>query len=99
MKKSDAERRRGVLAQERAPVQLVALGCRRHTGCPEQVAHQRGRDVDPELAQLADDPDVAPASVLARQPQDQLAHLAVDRRSARTPVRYVQCLAMSRRFQ
>jgi hypothetical protein len=76
-----------VLAQEGAPVQLAALGCRWNTGCPEHVAHQRGGDLNPELAQLADDPDVTPAGVLARQPQDQLAHLAVDRRPAGTPVR------------
>src|SRR6266511_2156080 len=69
------ERRRGVLAQERAPVRLATLGCRWNTGCPEHVAHQCGGDVDPELAQLADDPEVAPAVVLARQSQDQLAHL------------------------
>src|SRR6266516_638524 len=66
---------------------LAALGCRRNTGGLEQVAHQRGGDVDPELAQFADDPDVTPAAVLVRQPQDQLAHLAVDRRSTGTPVR------------
>jgi hypothetical protein len=28
----------------------------------------------PSLQQLADDPDVTPAGVLARQPQDELAH-------------------------
>jgi hypothetical protein len=44
-------------------------------------------DVDPELAQLANDPDVAPAAILARQPQNKPAHLAVDWRSTGTPVR------------
>jgi hypothetical protein len=62
------ERRRRVLAQKRAPIQLAALGCRWNTRCSEHIAHQRRGDVDPELAKLADDPNVAPAAVLARQP-------------------------------
>jgi hypothetical protein len=44
------ECRRGVLAQERAPVRPSALGCRWNTGRPEHVADQRGGDVDPERA-------------------------------------------------
>jgi hypothetical protein len=76
-----------MLAQERAPVPPVALGCRRDPGGSEHVADQGGRDVDPELAQLADDPHVVPTGVLARQSQDQLAHMTVDRRAAGTPVR------------
>src|SRR6266571_4364509 len=40
-----------------------------------------------ELAQLADDPDIAPGNVLARQPQNQLAHFVVDRWAAGTPMR------------
>jgi hypothetical protein len=55
-----------VLVQERAPIQLVALGCWRDTSCVQHVSHQRGRDIDPELAQLADDPDIAPASSLSQ---------------------------------
>jgi hypothetical protein len=41
----------------------------------------------PELAELTDDPEVAPGAILSRQPQDQLAHLAVERRPAGTAVR------------
>jgi site-specific DNA recombinase len=74
------EPRRRVLAQERAPVQLATLRCRRNTGRLENVAHQRGRDVDTEPAQLTDDPDVAPAGVLARQPNDQRPAHVVARR-------------------
>ena len=44
------KRRRGVLAQERAPVQPVPLGCRRNPGRSEDVAHQGGRHIDPEHA-------------------------------------------------
>jgi hypothetical protein len=38
-------------------------------------------------AQLADDPHKAPARILAGQPQNKPAHLAVDRRPGRTPMR------------
>src|SRR5262249_55575250 len=44
-------------------------------------------DGDPELAQFAHDPHVAPVAVLARKPQDQLPHVLVDSRPARPPVR------------
>jgi hypothetical protein len=81
------ERRRGVLAQERAPTRPVALWRRRDTGAREHVADERRRDVDPQLAQLADDPHVAPAAVLARQPQDQRAQLTTARRPSPTAVR------------
>jgi hypothetical protein len=85
VRKSQAGRR--VLTQERAPVQLATLGWSWNAGGPQHVAHQRGRYLDPELAQLADDLDVAPAAVLARETEDQLAHVGVDRRPARVPVR------------
>jgi hypothetical protein len=65
------ECRRSVLAQERAPVLLVALGRRRNTRRSQDVAYQRGGDADAEFAQLADDPDIAPTGVLARQSQDE----------------------------
>ena len=41
----------------------------------------------PSFAQFAGDPDVAPARVLACQPQHEFAQLAADRRSAGTPMR------------
>lgn len=47
-----SERRRGVRAQEQAPIEPVALRCRRNTGRLQNVAHQRRRHVDPELTQL-----------------------------------------------
>jgi hypothetical protein len=51
------------------------------------VSYQRRRDPDPELAQLADDPDIASVSVLARKSQDQLADRFGDRRPTRPSVR------------
>src|SRR6266545_6331629 len=64
------EHRLSVLTEERAPAELVALRRRRDAGAGEHVSHQRRRDGDPELAQLADDPNIAPVAVLAREPQD-----------------------------
>jgi hypothetical protein len=62
---------------------LAAAAC--HLPRPSRGA----RPVTPRtlLAQLADDPDVARAAVLAGKPQDQLAHLVVDRRPPRPPMR------------
>src|SRR5438093_315727 len=54
------ERRGGMLAQERSPARPVALRRRRDTCRSEDVAYQRRGDVNAELAQLADDPHVAP---------------------------------------
>jgi len=81
------ERRCSVLSQERAPVELVTLRRRRETGPLEDVTHERGRDGDPELAQLADDADVAPVAVFARELQDELAHGLLERRPARRSTR------------
>jgi hypothetical protein len=54
---------------------------------PQDGADRRRRDIDSELAQLSHDPQVARTQVLARETHDQLAHLAIDRRAAGTPVR------------
>jgi hypothetical protein len=42
------------------------------------------RDAQAELTQLAGDPLVAPTRVLAREPQHELAHLIVNRRTAKS---------------
>ena len=76
-----------LLAQEAAPGQPVALRRGRDAGVGEHAAHQRRGNVDAELAELADDPGVPPARVLARQPHDQLPYLQRDRRPARPAVR------------
>jgi hypothetical protein len=82
LKKSQARIGFALRAQERAPAQTVAQRCRRQAGVGEHVPHERRRDVDAELAQLADDPHIAPARVLAGESYDQFAHRVIDRRPA-----------------
>jgi hypothetical protein len=48
-----------------------------------QPAHRARRDPKPELVELARDPLVAPAGILARQPQHEFARGGVDRRAPR----------------
>src|SRR5213594_688244 len=49
----------------------------------QDLADRRRRDAESERAELARDPLVAPAAVLARESEDQLADLTADRRSPR----------------
>ena len=49
----------------------------------EQSPDRRRSDADPELAELASDPDAAPAGVLPRQPEDEFTDLGIDRRPSR----------------
>src|SRR6266511_1223324 len=97
-KKSTYNRRsQTVSTVKKSQASTVSACCRRNerqlswsrcgAGVGEHVSHQRRRDSDPELAQLADDPNIAPLAVLAREPQDQLAHLRSQRRSPWPPVR------------
>ena len=86
-------------SQEGAPRLSVALGRRRQPSAGEDVPDRGGRDGNAELAQLADDPQVAPARVLARKTQDQLADLTADGRTAGWRCAYVQRRATSRRCQ
>ena len=46
-----------------------------------------GRDAQAELEELAGDPRVAPAWVLARDAQNELSHPTIDGRTARGPPR------------
>ena len=50
---------------------------------PEQAPDRGRRHADPELAELATDPDAAPAGVLPGQPEDELTDLGIDRRPSR----------------
>jgi hypothetical protein len=61
--------------QEAPPRLPVALRRRRHAGRGEDRANRGRRNGDAELAQLADDPQVAPAWVLASEPPQELAHV------------------------
>ncbi len=74
------EHRCRVLAQKRAPAHLVTLRRWREARAAKNVTHPRPRDVDSELAQLAGDAEIAPATVLARDARDELTHLIADRR-------------------
>jgi hypothetical protein len=47
----------------------------------QQSADRGGADPDPELAQLALDPHVAPARILPREPHDDRAELGIDGRA------------------
>jgi len=74
-------------SQEVAPRLRVAPRRRWQSSFDEDVADRARRDGDTELAQLANDPLIAPARVLAREPDAQLSHLTTDWRPARTAVR------------
>ncbi len=47
----------------------------------QQSADRSGADPDPELAQLALDPHVAPPGILPREPHDDRAELGIDGRA------------------
>ncbi len=67
-------------AKELAPVRACASR-RWLQPCPgEQTADARRRDAESELAQLAADPAMTPARILACEPQHQLPHLKRQRR-------------------
>src|SRR6266540_3005801 len=92
-----------VCASERH-AQEVSSGCARRRGSGslasleliveihQQVARQRGGDVDSELVELADDPHVAPGGVLARQPEDPRTGLSTSSLPG-LACGYVRCLA------
>lgn len=54
-------------SEEAAPRLRVALRRRRQADAREDVADGAGGDGDAEFAQLAGDPQIAPARVLARE--------------------------------
>lgn len=61
------------------PRRTAAARCRRDPLTAEDVADRGLRDREPELFELADDPPVTPARVLARQPQNQCDEIRIDR--------------------
>src|SRR6266699_4361274 len=71
----------GVRPQELAPAELGASAGRRHAGLPQDLGDRRCRDADADAGEFTDDPLVAPARVLTREPQHQPADLLGDRRS------------------
>jgi hypothetical protein len=73
----DARRLR---TQERAPTRPRASRRRSKASTREQAANGARRNWEAELLELAGDALVAPACVLAREPQHRVARFAVDRR-------------------
>src|SRR6266511_332485 len=66
--------------QELAPTRPCAPRRRLQPPSGEKAADARRRDAEAELGQLAADPPMAPARILAREPQHQLANLSRERR-------------------
>lgn len=73
--------------QEVAPGSHIAPWRRRQAGPGENVADGASGDGGAQLVELASDPQVAPARILVREPQDQFAHISADRRPAWAAVR------------
>jgi hypothetical protein len=89
----DARRLR---SQKLAPARPRASRCRLEPGSGEKTTDARRRDVEAELGQLATDPPVAPARILAREPQHQLLDLRRQRRSSAQASRLPPCPAHER---
>ena len=85
VKKSTANRLWRCARMKLAPRHLSALACRSETSGPEPGAHRRRGDRDAEPFQFADNPWIAPARVLAREPQHQLSRLTSHRRPTGRP--------------
>jgi hypothetical protein len=77
--RNDAGRLR---AQELAPARPAAARRRLVTDASKKPPDARRRDDEAELAQLATDPAMTPAWVLARNPEHQLLHLRGQRRTS-----------------
>src|SRR5919199_4257663 len=78
---------RGLLAQELPPARARAPRRRPQLACKQDAPDRARRDTQTQLQQLAGDPRVAPARVLAGEAQHELSHAAVERRTAGTPTR------------
>src|SRR3954447_11703622 len=77
------EHARRLAADELAPGNAGSLASGPEACFAQELADRRRRDAESEPPELARDPLVAPAAVLARESQDQLADLTADRRSPR----------------
>jgi hypothetical protein len=70
----------GLLAQEHPPREAGTLASRTEPGLAEDIADGRRRNGQAESVDLAGDPLIAPAWVLARKPEHELSDLAANRR-------------------
>ena len=77
----DCEHALRLCPQEGTPGEPGTRAGRAEPCFAQDLLHRRGRHSQPEAVQLAGDPLVAPARVLARQAKHQFADLAADRRS------------------
>src|SRR6266699_1671693 len=75
----------GVGTQEVAPAELGASAGRRHAGLPQDLGDRRCRDAHADSGEFTNDPLVAPARVLTRQPKHELTDLLGDRGSTWSP--------------
>jgi hypothetical protein len=73
--------------EEVAPAELGASAGWRHAGLPEDLGDRCCRDAYADPGEFTDDPFVAPARVLPREPQHQRTDLLGDRGSTRPPSR------------
>ena len=85
--------------QEVAPARPQASRRRSKASTRKQAANGARRDAEAELAELAGDALIAPARVLAREPQHKLSLLRVDRRPPGPRRAYVHRLRTSSRCQ
>src|SRR3954469_25498434 len=93
------EHARRLGADELAPGDAGSLASGSEACFAQELADCRRRDAEPQRPELARDPLLAPAAVLARESEDQLADLTADRRSPRARCRVVQRRATSWRCQ
>src|SRR5439155_4313168 len=71
----------GLRPEELAPRGTGPSWSRRKTSSPEDRADRGGPDPDPELAELALDPDAPPPGVLPAEPNDEVPDLGIQRRA------------------
>jgi hypothetical protein len=70
---------RGLVAQELGPCRRSMSRSRAKPLATQQRANRGGRDRDPELGQLALDPQASPTGVLPAHTEDEVSHLLGDR--------------------
>ena len=81
------EHARRLAADELAPGDAGSPARRPEPYLAKELANRRRRDAEPERGELARDPLIAPAGILAREAEDDLAGLGADRRSPGLPCR------------
>jgi len=96
-KKSHARIPRGLRVEELAPRWPVAAWGGVEAAAQQDAADGARRDTDAELGEFAGDPRIAPARVLPRESEDQVAGLRRDRWPARAAMGMTPALPNERR--